>query len=395
MELQIFINSNVPKQHQYIWDNKKPNNCNLSYIKNGTMLIDGYTIEGTLPKEILDNPSRKISLNPEFDKFINVFACGVKEVEIPNPNGSGENINRPLTNDGAKMMVKVIGDIFESLPEFKVTNIEFIGDWIVNEVVYFEDLHINGKIYKYTFQNGFLLYVLHYDLSVTFDGDWNDTKGESEVIERFKIEKKYIPIILTTNSNSIEYGLYKSYIPSGLYTCKLFEYTKQLDENEQRKGYHLGNGGFGHTKPIYYYVGDRHYDAYPWNKYPFNYDFSVPEQVPARKFSSKLVDYESTPPDLLPGYTPQEPEYVPVVRAQRKFSTYVDYGDTPPDLLPGQYKRDRKTPPPTSQLPLLKEDEGLEDEFAQGLQSKGVPNLSLSGNTWEPHNELKLKAMNL
>lgn len=329
IELQIFINANINS----IPIQKIPDfTCNDSYKKGEEKLINGYTIDDTFPIKILDDPNRKISLDPIIgegtDEAIYNQSCGSKS-SLPNVTGIDT--------------VRDIAKGFEETKSFKVTNIEYIDEWKYVGEFKKEYLTINGKIYKYVFQNGFLLYVLYFDLDVKYYYYNNETKSR-DLIERFNTENQYIPIILTTNSNSILYGLYESYVPTGMYTCKLFEYPQQLQNDEIRDivGYgflsHLNRPRFN-----YYYIGDRYFkDIYPWNKYPIDYDFSLEkEPPPARKFT-----ITSAPGNI-----------------------------TAIDNLGPRYSEYKFAPSPKRALPPL--EEGLEDEFALEIQNK----------SWEPHNE--------
>ena len=80
-----------------------------------------------------------------------------------------------------------------------------------------------------------------------------------------KIQNIYIPLFLTIPTSTInQFGLYDFYIPSGIYICKLFDYSKQCTTEECSDV-----ESSPENTPIsffeYSYIGDRYTDIYPFN----------------------------------------------------------------------------------------------------------------------------------
>jgi hypothetical protein len=245
IELQIYINKNIDSVPQLTGPTV---NCNRYYTDNLNLLInksDQYDIEDTFPYNVSNNPKRKVSLNNIFDEMVKELECGRIET-----NGT--------------LGVSKIGLYFESMPSlFSVTKIEYIDKWIYKVNYENHRLDIDGRIHKYVFNNGLFLYVLHYNINVY---------KKQEDVYHLDYERKnmYFPIILTTSSNSITYGLYEHYITTEVYTCKLFDFHYQVNDDEKKlyNQFQLGSKKNDQDQKFLNYVGDRYNNVYPFNKYP-------------------------------------------------------------------------------------------------------------------------------
>jgi hypothetical protein len=152
-----------------------------------------------------------------------------------------------------KANLKTLSETLKASPDFQIKSVTPKFPWNYSMKSETDERYIlAGYIIEYAFQNNYKLYVLNYNLDVV------RTRGNPS----WRVTNKYAPIILVgpEEPNVMKYGLYRSYIPTGAYTCKILEYIFGSSVPLIKLGESDGLRLFGH----YQYVGDRYDGLYPY-----------------------------------------------------------------------------------------------------------------------------------
>lgn len=249
--LQEFINKNISKiiDNQFINRHPELDETTKAYIEKDTpdILSSNFpfccrklkrykcTLDYYIAK-IIDDPSRMINISTFFDldKIVD-NRCGNWK---SNPASYLQSISDNLSND-YKLVKASVRFLYNSMYKYKDNNYD--GTPIKLNIIY--NIFICNLQSNTSEPDLYLYYTIYKIIDV-------------DKIEKDKIlvDDYYFPLFLTTSKEITPFGVYKNYVLSAGYICKLFEYKHQ-------------SRGFGsHISKEHNYIGLMYNNLFPFNE---------------------------------------------------------------------------------------------------------------------------------
>lgn len=152
--------------------------------------------------------------------------------------------------------IKVFGDVMEmSLRLKERLPSQFTADMVADNI---------KLIFLQTRKNGIQLY--HGTIPIPYA----EGAGMPDPNENYYMPIALIPIIPGTPECTV-YGVYRHYIRSGIFICKLFDYQFQCRPEEQERQLCMG---------IYNFIGDRYRGIFPFNTLSHKFSLGTPSTSP-------------------------------------------------------------------------------------------------------------------
>lgn len=257
VQLQLFINYHIKNRNERLF----PSTTNLELYPSYTEL--GY-------EDIVSSPSRQLHL-PPFIRFQKILQCG--ELESPHVGRVefmfGKIPNHPfalISAFGNHLSTKYRIDFSSIVEEGPYSNmfqdiIQIVG--VVKSVILYNSEH-RVKLY---FLQVKCIENIHERLK-----DKLTPEMITNIHNVCAIPVHFMSFLLTTpDSICNEFGLYNTYIPSGAFICKLFDYSTETSMQCSKDEIVCGQ-----VTPWYTYIGSR------YNIFPF----------------VQLMEYENKPPKI-------------------------------------------------------------------------------------------------
>ena len=236
-------------------------------------------------KTIVDDDAARMIKEKPFIDLNDIILCGEKHANIEDSSTTATFMynGKSIGNNPDAIMTEFCG-ILESL--YNIVDIHNLYDYTN---VFENLLNITGHIGYITLRrkttirnsetNNIRLYFYSINRICTVGNGRNENPG---IQNSCSLTPCVMPILLTdTVAECNKLGIYKKYIPSGPFICKLYEYNIQCTEDEIRSG---------QCTPDYSLIGSRYK-----NKFPFTNIIAMEQQQPVRSIDAMNRDETVAP----------------------------------------------------------------------------------------------------
>jgi hypothetical protein len=190
----------------------------------------------------IDDIKRHIEIRPFFNDIID-HECG--DLNNPDTIVRLKILSREIQNKYNYTIPKLINNVN------KIINLDDETNAILEGDIYSTNLIPNEKA---ELCNKLTLYFIKYNFET------KTTNSKNKIIN---VKNYYAPITLVENDLISEFGLYKCYVPSGAYICKILDYNIPYTRYCPQ--------GTINCSEVYGFIGDIYNDLFPYNEISCNF----------------------------------------------------------------------------------------------------------------------------
>jgi hypothetical protein len=246
VRLQLFINYHIKNRNEILF----PSTENLNLYPSYTEL--GY-------EDIISSPLRQLHL-PPFIRFQKIIQCG--ELESPYV-GRVELMFGPNISNHPSSLISVFSHHLSEKYSIDFSSIVKEGPYSNTFQGIIQIVGVVKSVILYNSEHRVKLYFLQVKCIENIHEKVKSKLTPEMITNIHKVcalPVHFMPFLLTTpDSTCNEFGLYNTYIPSGAFICKLFDYSTETMIQCSKDEIVCGQ-----VTPWYTYIGSRYSGIFPF-----------------------------------------------------------------------------------------------------------------------------------